>query len=157
PSRNSRSGPRITPDQSYSNPWAVYTHPTWSNPPSAVAQSALGGAPPTSLSALLFHGRCQSPIRTSFSSVPSERTLLHGQQKPALILADSPSARAGRSRSSISAGESATASRNMSSSALQGMGPPASRPSRRSTHRSYFSLPPHRNWPSRETCSTFSP
>ena len=46
----------MTPFQSYSNPCAVYTQPTWSKPWNLKGERAVGGAPPASLWATVDGG-----------------------------------------------------------------------------------------------------
>src|ERR1022692_1717403 len=64
--------------------------PTCPNPAGSVAQSEVGGAPPTARSPRRFHGLDQSPITTSGTSDPSWRGSLHGLQNPAAIRAPYP-------------------------------------------------------------------
>src|SRR5690606_31502875 len=89
---------------------------------------------------------------TALESGGSGRGSLQGQQKPAVMRAVP--CCAARNASS-SCGE--PASRSSKSSSSHAVGPPSARPSRRSTHCSYFRLPPQRNCSSRETRRTAWP
>src|SRR3954454_19590447 len=109
--------------------------PTWPKPAGSVAHRLAGGAPPTARSPFTFQGLRQSPTTTSSTRLPFGRGSLQGQQNPAVSRAPYPSEAFSLSSASKSGAESAKrASKYVSPS--QGIGPPGSSSSSRSTHSS---------------------